>query len=81
MLGISLPRAIHKQSQSVWPGLSRERLIEELNRIRRLVLLYPAQGDNGPPPTATVLVEKKTLPQPSLAESLGLGELRRTLRG
>jgi transposase len=80
MLGISLLQSIHKQSQSVWPGLSMEQLIEELSQIQQFVLLYPAQGDKGPPRTATVL-SKQTLPQQSLAESLGLDELRSTLRG
>lgn len=80
MLGISLLQSIHKQSQTVWPGLSMEQLIEELSQIKQFVLLYPAQGDKGPPRTATVL-SKQTLPQRSLAESLGLDELRSTLRG
>ena len=80
MLGISLLQSIHKQSQAVWPGLSMEQLIEELGQIQQFVLLYPAQGDKGPPRTATVL-SKQTLPQQSLAESLGLDELRSTLRG
>ena len=79
MLGISLLQSIHKQSQAVWPGLSMEQLIEELSQIQQFVLLYPAQGDKGPPRTATVL-SKQTLPQQSLAESLGLDELRSTLR-
>jgi hypothetical protein len=57
-----------------------EQLIEELSQIQQFVLLYPAQGDKGPPRTATVL-SKQTLPQQSLAESLGLGDLRSTLRG
>ena len=80
MLGISLLQSIHKQSQAVWPGLSMQQLIEELSQIQQFVLLYPALGDKGPPRTATVL-SKQTLPQQSLAESLGLDELRSTLRG
>ena len=80
MLGISLLQSIHKQSQAVWPGLSMEQLLDELSQIQQFVLLYPAQGEKGPPRTVTVL-SKQTLPQQSLAESLGLDELRSTLRG
>jgi transposase len=80
MLGISLLQSIHQQSQAVWPGLSMEQLMDELSQIQQFVLLYPAQGDKGPPRTATVL-SKQTLPQQSLADSLGLDELRSTLRG
>jgi transposase len=80
MLGISLLQSIHQQSQAVWPGLSLEQLMDELSQIQQFVLLYPAQGDKGPPRTATVL-SKQTLPQQSLADSLGLDELRSTLRG
>jgi len=80
MLGISLLQSIHKQSQAVWPGLSMEQLLDELSQIQQFVLLYPAQGEKGPPRTATVL-SKQTLPQQSLADSLGLDELRSTLRG
>jgi transposase len=80
MLGISLLQSIHKQSRSVWPGLSMEQLIDELSQIQQFVLLYPAQGEKGPHRTATVL-SKQTLAQQSLAEALGLNELRSTLRG
>jgi transposase len=62
MLGISLLQSIHQQSQAVWPGLSMEQLMDELSQIQQFVLLYPAQGDKGPPRTATVL-SKQTLPQ------------------
>ena len=80
MLGISLLQSIHKQSQAVWPGLSLEQLLEELKQSEQFVLLYPTQGDEGPSRTATVLA-KQSLPQQSLAEALGLDELRSALRG
>lgn len=80
MLGISMLQSIHKQSQAVWPGLSMEQLLEELSQIQQFVLLYPPQGDKGPPRSATVL-SKQTLTQQSLAEALGLDRLRSTLRG
>ncbi|RPJ26054.1 MAG: IS1634 family transposase [Planctomycetaceae bacterium] len=80
MLGISLLQSIHKQSRAVWPGLSMEQLIDELSQIQQFVLLYPAQGEKGPHRTATVL-SKQTLAQQSIAEALGLNELRSTPRG
>jgi transposase len=42
MLGISLLQSIHKQSRSVWPGLSMEQLIDELSQIQQFVL--PVSG-------------------------------------
>jgi transposase len=80
MLGISMLQSIHKQSQAVWPGLSMEQLLEELSQIQQFVLLYPTQGDKGPPRTATVL-SKQTLTQQSLADALGLNTLCSTPRG
>lgn len=44
MLGISLLQYIHKQADTVWPGLSTEQLLEELGQIQQLILLYPPQG-------------------------------------
>ena len=79
MLGISLLQYIHKQAQTVWPGLSMEQLLEELSQIQQFVLLYPPQGEKGPHRTATVL-SKQSLPQQSLAELFGLNELCSTHR-
>jgi transposase len=77
MLGISLLKYIQKQAQTAWPGLSMEQLLEELRQIQQFVLLYPPQGDKGPPRTAVVL-SKQTLPQQQLARSLGLDQLGST---
>lgn len=79
MLGISLLQYIHKQADTVWPGLSTEQLLEELGQIQQFVLLYPPQGQKGPQRTATVL-SKQTLPQQALADVLGLDQLCRTPR-
>jgi len=68
---------IHRQAQSVWPGLSVQQLLEELSQIQQFVLLYPPQKDKGPNRVATLL-SKHTLPQQSLADLLGLKELRST---
>jgi len=48
MLGISLLKYIHKQSQSAWPGLTMEQMLDELRQIQQFVLLYPPQGEKGP---------------------------------
>jgi transposase len=80
MLGVSLLQSLHRKSQTVWPGLSVEHLLTELDQIKQFVLLYPAQGEKGPHRTATVL-SKQTLAQQSLADALGLDKLSTTLRG
>jgi transposase len=80
MLGVSLLQSLHRKSQAVWPGLSVEHLLTELDQIKQFVLLYPAQGEKGPHRTATVL-SKQTLAQQSLADALGLDKLSTTPRG
>jgi len=80
ILGVSLLQSLHRQSQAVWPGLSVEQLLTELDQIKQFVLLYPAQGDKGPHRTATVL-SKQTLAQQGLAEALGLDKLNSAERG
>ena len=80
MLGVSLLQSIHRRAHSVWPGLSIDQLLTELDKIKQFVLLYPAQGEKGPPRTATVL-STQTLTQQSLAEALGLDKLLSSSRG
>jgi transposase len=80
LLGISLLRYVHRQARTVWPDLSTEQLIEELQQIQQFHLLYPAQGEKGPNRVATVL-SKQSLTQQSLAETLGLDQLCSTPRG
>jgi len=60
--------------QPVWPGLSNEQLIEQLQEIQQFTLLYPEQGGKGPNRVAKV-VSKQTLAQRSLADALGLDRL------
>jgi hypothetical protein len=74
MLGISLLKYIHKQSQSAWPGLTMEQMLDELRQIQQFVLLYPPQGERGPQ-RAAVIRSKQTLPQQQLAKILGLDDL------
>jgi transposase len=80
MLGISLLQYVHKKAEAVWPGLSIEQLLDELRHIQQFVLLYPPQGEKGPNRIATVL-SKQTLPQQSIADTLGLEGLCSTQRG
>lgn len=76
MLGISLLKYIHKQSQSAWPGLTMEQMLDELRQIQQFVLLYPPQGEKGPQ-RAAVVRSKQTFPQQQLAKMLGLDHLGR----
>lgn len=71
LLGLSLLQTVYREAQAAWPGLSMERLLDELGRIQEVVLLYPPQGETGPPRTATVL-STQTLPQQALVKTLGL---------
>lgn len=77
MLGISLLQYLHKQAQTAWPGLSMEQLLQELRQIQQFVLLYPPQGEKGPP-RAAVVHSKQTFPQQELARVLGLDALGST---
>ena len=79
MLGISLLQYVHRQSQTAWPDLTVEQLIEQLSPIQQFILLYPPLGDKGPNRIATVL-SKQTLAQQALASSLGLDQLSSTQR-
>jgi hypothetical protein len=81
MLGISLLQYVHKQSRAAWPDLSLEQLLEELAQIKQFVLLYPPQGEKGPP-RASYVLSQQTLAQHALVKTLGLEHLHRsTLRG
>jgi transposase len=79
MLGISLLQYVHRQSQTAWPDLTVEQLLEQLSLIQQFTLLYPPLGDKGPNRVATVL-SKQTLAQQALAHCLALDELCSTQR-
>jgi transposase len=74
MLGISLLQYVHQQAKAAWADLSLEQLLEELEQIKQFVLLYPTQGEKGPPRTAYVL-SQQTLTQQALVKTLGLGAM------
>ena len=77
MLGISLLNHIHRQAKAAWADLSLEQLLEELEQIKQFVLLYPPQGEKGPPRTAYVL-SQQTLAQQALVKSLRLERMHRS---
>ena len=77
LLGISLLQSVHKQAQVAWADLSVEQLLAELEQIKQFVLLYPPQGDKGPPRTAYVL-SQQTLAQQALVKTLGLERWHRS---
>ena len=74
MLGISLLQYVHQQAKAAWADLSVEQLLEELEQIKQFVLLYPPQGEKGPPRTAYVL-SQQTLAQQALVKTLGLAAM------
>jgi transposase len=71
MLGISLLQYVHQQAKAGWADLSVEQLLEELEQIKQFALLYPPQGEKGPPRTAYVL-SQQSLAQQALIKTLGL---------
>jgi transposase len=74
MLGISLLQYVHQQAKAAWADLSVEQLLDELAQIKQFVLLYPPQGEKGPPRTAYVL-SQQTLAQQALVKTLGLAAM------
>src|SRR6202046_3818047 len=74
MLGISLLQYVHQQARAAWADLSVEQLLEELEQIKQFVLLYPPQGEKGPPRTSYVL-SQQTLAQQALVKTLGLAAM------
>jgi transposase len=74
MLGISLLQYVHQQAKAAWADLSVEQLLDELALIKQFVLLYPPQGEKGPPRTAYVL-SQQTLAQQALVKTLGLAAM------
>ena len=77
MLGISLLQWLHRQAQKVWPDLSMEQLLEELEQIQQFALIYPPQGEKGPPRMAYVL-SQQSLVQQALLNTLKLETLHRS---
>jgi len=77
MLGISLLQYVHRQAQTAWADLSVEQLLQELSQIKQFVLLYPTQGEKGPPRAAYVL-SQQTLAQQALVKALALETMHRS---
>ena len=73
-------QSIHRQAQTAWPGISMEKLIDELGQIQQYQLRYPAQREKGLGRVATVL-SKQSIPQHLLADTLGIDQLGYGIRG
>ena len=73
MLGISLLHYLLAEARKVVPQVSLETLQHELRKIEQYVLLYPPQGEKGPPRTA-IVQSKQTLTQQLLATTLGVDQ-------
>jgi transposase len=71
MLGLSLLNYLHTRARRVCPQITIEQMKSELAAIHEFVLLYPPQGDKGPPRTATVH-SKQSFTQLLLAQEFGL---------
>ena len=71
MLGLSLLNYVHSRARRVCPQITVEQLKKELSEIHDYVLLYPPQGEKGPPRTVTVR-GKQTFTQLLLAQEFGL---------
>jgi transposase len=80
MLGISLLNYLHAKAQAVCPQITVEQMKAELEAIHQFILLYPPQGEKGPPRAATVR-SKQTLTQLMLSKALGLDSLAPTKVG
>jgi len=71
MVGLSLLNYVHSRARRVCPQITVEQLKKELSEIHDYVLLYPPQGEKGPPRMVTVR-GKQTFTQLLLAQEFGL---------
>ena len=74
MLAVSLLQHVRCKAEQVCPGLSAERLLEELAGIQQVELLYTRRGEKWPGRRVTVATQQ-SLNQQALADALGLQEL------
>lgn len=74
MLGVSLLQQVRQRAATVWPELSMEELKQQLAGIQQVELLYPRQGQKGPPRVVSI-ASKQNLAQQALAQALDLEEL------
>ena len=74
MLGVSLLQHVRQGADVVWPSLSMEELKQQLSGIQQIELLYPRQGQKGPPRVVSIAT-KQTLAQQALLQALDLEEL------
>ena len=74
LLGVSLLQHVRQRAAQAWPGLSMEELKQQLGGIQQVELLYPRQGQKGPPRVVSI-ASKQTLVQQALVKALDLEEL------
>ena len=77
MLAVSLAQFMYKPVREIWPEVSLELLLEELQEIKQFVLTYPSASEQEPGRVATVLSEQ-TLLQQALAQVTGIDKLETT---
>lgn len=78
MLGVSLLQHVRQRADAAWPSLSMEELKQQLGAIQQIELLYPRQGQKGPPRVVSI-ASKQTLAQQALVQALDLEELIESL--
>jgi len=78
MLGVSLLQHVWQRAAKVWLGLSMEELKQQLGGIQQVELLYPRQGQKGPPRVVSI-ASKRNLVQQTLVQALDLEELIESL--
>lgn len=77
MLAVSLLQFMYKPVRKIWPEVSLELLLEELQEIKQFILVYPSAAEQQPERVATVLSEQ-TLLQQALAQVTGIDKLETT---
>lgn len=79
MLGLSLVNWLHRRTRDAHIDMSVERMLEQLNGLQEIVLVYPS-STSGPKPTAKVDT-RESLDQIQLIKTLGLDRLHGRQQG
>lgn len=79
MLGLSLVNWLHRRTRGENIDMSIEHMLEQLDGLQEVVLVYPS-STSGPKPTAKVDT-RESLDQIQLIKTLGLDRLHRKQRG
>lgn len=79
MLGLSLVNWLHRRARDASIDMSEEHMLEQLDGLQEIVLVYPS-STSGPKPTAKVDT-RESLDQIQLIKTLGLDRLRERHQG